>query len=210
MNRRLSKCRKKRNQRGFSLTEIVIVVLVILIVAAISIPNMVKAWYDSQLRTCAFEISDLIQQARMYATKQNKTVTVRFQVNNGVTQAYIDVNNNGSWDPNANPREPIIDLGRQFTMAAGAPGGSGGNPTSYVLPGDSLNGTPCDNTCTLGFSSRGLPCSYISGTPGTCSTPAANYFVYYIQDGQSNGWGAVSVSKAGRSNGLLWNGTSWN
>ena len=59
MNRRLNKCRKKRNQRGFSLTEIIIVVLVILIVAAISIPNMVKAWYDSQLRTCAFEISDL-------------------------------------------------------------------------------------------------------------------------------------------------------
>ena len=33
MNRRLNKCRKKRKQRGFSLTEIIIVVLVILIVA---------------------------------------------------------------------------------------------------------------------------------------------------------------------------------
>jgi len=94
---------QKRKQRGFSLTEIIIVVLVILVVGAISIPNMVKAWYDSQLRTCAFELSDLIQQARMYATKQNKTVTVRFQVTSGVTQAYIDVNNSGSWDPNANP-----------------------------------------------------------------------------------------------------------
>src|SRR5712672_679864 len=141
MNRRLNKCRKKRNQRGFSLTEIIIVVLVILVVAAISVPNMVKAWYDSQLRTCAFEISDLIQQARMYATKQNKTVTVRFQVSNGVTQAYIDVNNSGSWD---SANEPIIDLGRQFTMAAGAPAGSGGNPASYVLPGDATTGTPCD------------------------------------------------------------------
>src|SRR5258708_38781373 len=125
MNRRLNRCRKKSNQRGFSLTEIIIVVLVIMVVAAISVPNMVKAWYDSQLRTCAFELSDLIQQARMYATKQNKTVTVRFQVTNGVTQAFIDVNNNGSWDATAVPAEPIIDLGRQFTMAAGAPGGSG-------------------------------------------------------------------------------------
>ena len=135
MNRRLNKCRKKRNQRGFSLTEIIVVVLIILIVAAISIPNMVKAWYDSQLRTCAFEISDLIQQARMYATKQNKTVTVRYQVSNGVQQAYIDVNNNGSWDST----EPIIDLGRQFTMASGAPAGSGGNPSSYVLVGDTID-----------------------------------------------------------------------
>ena len=203
MNRRLNKSRKKRNQRGFSLTEIIVVVLIILVVAAISIPNMVKAWYDSQLRTCAFEISDLIQQARTYATKQNKTVTVRYQVSNGVQQAYVDVNNNGSWDST----EPIIDLGRQFTMASAAPAGSGGNPSSYVLVGDTSTGTPCDNTCTLGFSARGLPCSYSSGT---CSTPAASYFVYYIQDGQSNGWAAVAVTKAGRSNGLVWNGSAWN
>jgi len=203
MNRRLNKSRKKRNQHGFSLTEIIVVVLIILVVAAISIPNMVKAWYDSQLRTCAFEISDLIQQARTYATKQNKTVTVRYQVSNGVQQAYVDVNNNGSWDST----EPIIDLGRQFTMASAAPAGSGGNPSSYVLVGDTSTGTPCDNTCTLGFSARGLPCSYSSGT---CSTPAASYFVYYIQDGQSNGWAAVAVTKAGRSNGLVWNGSAWN
>jgi prepilin-type N-terminal cleavage/methylation domain-containing protein len=203
MNRRLNKSRKKRNQRGFSLTEIIVVVLIILVVAAISIPNMVKAWYDSQLRTCAFQISDLIQQARTYATKQNKTVTVRYQVSNGVQQAYVDVNNNGSWDST----EPIIDLGRQFTMASAAPAGSGGNPSSYVLVGDTSTGTPCDNTCTLGFSARGLPCSYSSGT---CSTPAGSYFVYYIQDGQTNGWAAVAVTKAGRSNGLVWNGSSWN
>src|SRR5882762_7318930 len=114
MNRGWTNGRKKRNQGGFSLTEFIMWVLVILVVAAISVPNMVKAWYDSQLRTCAFELSDLIQQARMYATKQNKTVTVRFQVTSGVTQAYIDVNNNGSWD---STNEPIIDLGRQFTMA---------------------------------------------------------------------------------------------
>ena len=203
MNRRLNKGRKKRKQRGFSVTEVVVVVLIILIVAAISIPNMVKAWYDAQLRTCAFEISDLIQQARTYATRQNKTVTVRYQVTNGVQQAYVDVNNNGSWDST----EPIIDLGRQFTMASGAPAGSGGNPSSYVLVGDTSTGTPCDNTCTLGFSARGLPCSYSSGT---CSTPATSYFVYYIQNGQTNGWAAVAVTKAGRSNGLVWNGSSWN
>jgi prepilin-type N-terminal cleavage/methylation domain-containing protein len=203
MNRRLNKCRRKPNQRGFSLTEIIVVVLIILVVAAIAIPNMVKAWYDAQLRTCAFEISDLMQQARTYATKKNTTVTVQYQISNNVQQAYIDLNNNGKWDTG----EPIIDLGRQFTMASAAPAGSGGNPSSYVLVGDTSTGTPCDNTCTLGFSARGLPCSYSSGT---CSTPAASYFVYYIQDGQKNGWAAVAVTKAGRSNGLVWNGSSWN
>jgi prepilin-type N-terminal cleavage/methylation domain-containing protein len=196
--------KKQARMRGFSMTELAVVVLIILIVAAIAIPNMVKSWYDSQLRSSAFELSDMIQQARMLAEKKNTTVTIRYQTTNNVQQAYIDQNNDGA----RQSTEPIIDLGRQFTMASGAPGGSSGNPSSYVLVGDTSNGTPCDNTCTLGFSARGLPCSYSSGT---CSTPAASYFVYYITDNQTNkGWAAVVVTKAGRSNGLVWNGASWN
>jgi len=184
------------------------VVLVILVVAAISVPNMVKAWYDSQLRTCAFELSDLIQQARMYATNRQNG-HVRFQVTSGVTQAYIDVNNTGSWDPNGNPREPIIDLGRQFTMAA-EPRGAAAVTRPHTFFRETRRPERPVTTPALLASFAGLPCSYVSGTPGTCSTPAASYFVYYIQDGQSNGWGAVSVSKAEGAMACYGNGTSWN
>jgi len=47
MNRRLNKCDKSATSVGFILTELSIVVLVILL-GTVSIPNMVKAWYDSQ------------------------------------------------------------------------------------------------------------------------------------------------------------------
>lgn len=202
----LSHSKRQRDSlsRGFSVVELIVVLLVALIIAAIALPNMISAWYDIQLRGSASQVADLFQQARMLAAKNNTTYSVRFQVTNGVQRVFIDLNNNGAWDVG----EPAIDLGRQIVGAAGAPGGGNGLPNNYVLPGDTSVGAPCDNTCILAFSSRGLPCNY--SAPPTCTTPAASYFVYYFQDNRPNGWSAVAVTKAGRSKTLLWNGTSWN
>jgi len=190
-------------ETGISLVEISVTLLIALIIAAIAIPNMMSAWYDIQLRGAASQVADLMQQARMLAAKNNTIYSVRFQVNNGVQRAYIDLNNNGALDAG----EPYIDLGRQIFAAAGAPNGGNGLPTPYVLVGDSTAGNPCDNACILAFSSRGLPCNYTN--PPTCTTPAATYFVYYFQDNRPTGWSAVAVTKAGRSKTILWNGTSW-
>ena len=189
---------------GFSLPELCVVVLIALIIAAIAIPNAITAWYDMQLRSASSEVASLMQQTRMLAAKKNATYSIRYSVLNGVQRIFIDLNNNGTLDAG----EPYIDLGRQIIAAAGAPSGGSGLPTPYVLTGDTTSGTPCDNTCILAFSPRGLPCNYTN--PPTCSTPSASYFVYYFQDSRPNGWTAVYVTKAGRSKSLLWNGTSWN
>jgi prepilin-type N-terminal cleavage/methylation domain-containing protein len=196
------RCQQDSSEGGFSMVEVTVVLLVVLIIAAIALPNMIQAWYDIQLRGSASQVADLMQQARMLAAKNNATYSVRFQIANGVQRAYIDRNNNGVLDAG----EPYIDLGRQIVSAAGAPGGNG-QPTPYALPGDTSVGNPCDNTCVIAFSPRGLPCNYT--TPPTCTTPAASYFVYYFQDARPNGWSAVAITKAGRSKALLWNGAIW-
>lgn len=205
----------EKRQQGFSTLELLVVIAIVAVVAAITVPGMVQTYYDLKLRATAGQVADLMQQARMIAARGNFSpgVAIRYRVTNGVQQVYADVNNNGQWDTWTTPRggvqiEPIVDLFR-FQAAAGAPNGSGGAPPAFVDNMDTSIGPPCDNTCTLMFSPRGLPCNY--AVANVCSTPSPSYFVYYFQDGRPNGkgWCAVLVSKAGRTKILIWNGTSW-
>ena len=196
----------KCKNSGFSTVELTIVVAIILIVGGLVIPNSLQMWYDMELKSYTAQTADIMQQARMLAAKNNQKYCIGFQVNNNIQQAWIDLNCNGTLDAG----EPYIDLGRTVLAASGAPNGSGGQPTAYTLVGDTTSGTPCDNTCTLAFSQRGLPCKWDTTTsPPTCATPAATYFVYYFQDGRPTGWSALLVTKAGRTRSFLWNGSGW-
>jgi len=202
--------RKRNHQRstqvGFSTVELVIVVAIILIVSGLVLPNVMQIWLDMELKAYTAETADLMQRARMMAAKNNATYPIGFQVSNGVQQVYIDLNRNGQLDAN----EPYIDLGRVVMAASGAPSGGSGQPSAFTYAMDTSTGTPCDNSCTVAFHPRGLPCKYdITTSPPTCATPAASYFVYYFQDSRPNGWSAVLVTKAGRTKSLLWNGSSW-
>lgn len=193
-----------RGAAGFSLLELVIVVAIILTLAGFLIPGLMQALYNTQLKNAASEVADFMQQAKILAAKNNGTYSLGYRVLKGDQQVFIDFNNNGILDPN----EPVITLPNQITAAPGAPTGSNGQPTPYKLATDTSTGNPCDNTCTMAFSPRGLPCNY--STPPTCSTPAATYFVYYFTSTRTKVWSAVLVTKTGRSKSLTWNGTSWN
>jgi prepilin-type N-terminal cleavage/methylation domain-containing protein len=195
--------RQKETQTGFTLLELLIVIAIILVVGGMTIPNMVQTWYNLQLRSTTADVTSLMQQTRIQAARANVSpgIPIRYQVTGRMQQVYADFNNNGRWDVG----EPIINLPR-IAAAAAAPNGGSGTPPAYVDTMDTSAGPPCDNTCTLAFSPRGLPCNLIGAT---CTTPAASYFVYYFQDNRPNGWSAVLVSKAGRTKTLLWNGTSW-
>jgi Tfp pilus assembly protein FimT len=193
-----------RHARGISIVELVIILALVLIIAGAAVPQVMQIIYNVRLRNAAVEVADLMQQARISAARKNATYPVRFQTNSGTQQAYIDLNNNSSLDAG----EPFIDLPAGMVAASGAPTGSGGQPSAYVLVGDTSSGTPYDNTNILAFSPRGLPCEF-SSSP-TCTTPATTYFVFYFNDQRPNGWSAVLVTKSGRTRALFWNGTTWN
>jgi Tfp pilus assembly protein FimT len=175
-----------------------------LCLAAIAMPKFIQISYDIRLRSGAANLSGLMQQARILAAKQNAVYTIAYQAVGTVEVACVDLNVNGTCDAN----EPTVTFARPVVPAAAAPSGGGGQPAPYVLVGDTGT-TVYTNGTTLGYSSRGLPCSY-SG--GTCLTPAAGYFVYYLTDtrpGGLSGWAAVIVTRSGRSKVSVWNGSSW-
>jgi prepilin-type N-terminal cleavage/methylation domain-containing protein len=194
--------------RGFSLIELLIVVFIVLVIGAIVIPNVLLAVTNLKLRASASDLSGLMQQARILAAKNNATYAILYGTRNGAQIAYVDLNGNGAYDVG----EPLVEFSGTTVPAAGAPSGGGGQPPAYVLAGDTGAGS-YDNTSTLGFTGRGLPCKYdTTTTPPTCSTPPALYFVYYLTDTRTTqpGWAGIVVTKSGRCKIVMWNGAAWN
>ena len=220
-NIREQACRQRGRTGGFTLIELVLVMFIILVITAIGLPNVMLMVANAKLRGSASDLAGLMQQARILAAKNNPqnpptaVYPVRYTVRNRAQIAYVDMNNTSTWDSgiiinNVTVNEPGIEFGGSVVLAAGPPSGAGGQPTPYVLAGDSSTGGPFTNTNTLAFTSRGLPCDF--STPPTCNSPAPSYFVYYLTDTRIGkaGWAAVVVTKGGRTKVVVWNGATWN
>src|SRR5258708_24168895 len=171
---------------GFSLIELLIVVFVVMVVAAIAVPNILLAVSNIRLRASAGDLAGLMQQARIMAAKNNPTTPiavypVRYRVRNGARIAYIDLNGDGAWSPSVTVNgvtlsEPLIEFSGTVVPAAGAPSGTGGQPSQYVLAGGTvIGGASVGNNKDIAFTPQGFSFDY--NPPPTCSTPAATYFV---------------------------------
>lgn len=86
-------------QSGFSLIELMVVVVIILIVAGIAMPNIFRAMREYRLNNAGVEVANLIQQGRYQAVRLNRDVIVRFTCP-GVLPvvAWVDLDNDGVLD----------------------------------------------------------------------------------------------------------------
>ena len=74
---------KSRNQeRGFTVIEITVIVLVIGALVAFAAPKITNAMREYRLAIAVRQISDLIQRAKTQAMSDNKTVTLRVDTAN--------------------------------------------------------------------------------------------------------------------------------
>jgi prepilin-type N-terminal cleavage/methylation domain-containing protein len=183
-----------KSEKGYSLIEMMMVVVISLVTAAIAIPTTANTIANMSLRGAASSFASLAQQGRLAAVQKNATYTLLFGTNN----AYVDLNGNSSY----NSGEPIVEFGGKVNQAS-APTGS--NPTKVDATGGPLGWTATSGN--VSFNARGLPCNSSASPCGT----NVNY-IFYFTDNRAfgaNGWAAVSITAAGRIKQWWWNGSSW-
>jgi prepilin-type N-terminal cleavage/methylation domain-containing protein len=188
----------RRPARGFSMVELVIVVAITLVVAAIAVPQILQATQNFKLRSSASGLSGIIQKARMLAVARNGFYPVLTTTSGGATVAFIDMNGSGTMNTTAENTNIFL-------------------PDNVVL--DPMGSHPSDTTVLNGltavyslprFNPRGLPCFVASGV---CNAdPARMYITFLRQDRPVGGpgWAAINVTPAGRVQVWTWDGSKWN
>ncbi len=196
--------RKQRSssEQGFSLVELVMVVAILLVIAAVATPYMINVIADIRLRGGMSSLAGVFQECRSDSIKKNRLMSTHFTVLSNGPVAYVKDTTVSS--PTLSPSDPQAQLGAPVTQVQDLTSVTGA-PTALdntILGFSPSNGDPT-------FNPRGLPCSY-SSSSGLCATPIG--YVYYFTDSRPNGghgWGAVTISPAGRIKVWMWNGSNW-
>jgi prepilin-type N-terminal cleavage/methylation domain-containing protein len=188
---------------GFSLIELMIVVAVFVLIAALGIPTFSSTLNRMKLRGTAQELSELYQQARMRAVQDDSYYEVLLSAD--AKQAYVDLNGNGT------PGVLVLQSPAAVSFNnAGAPAG---------LDEKALGFTPAQTETSLMFdqdgvsrpglawSSRGFPCQRTSAT-SVCQ-PGVGWVQYLRQDGVRPAYAAVVVNPAGRVRVWSYEGGVW-
>jgi len=179
--------------RGFSVTELVVVITILLILAGIAVPEVMNAVYMSHVRGAADNLSVLIQQARMTAEQHDVTIPLYATAvgTDSVQGAFI------SCSASACPNAPTWQSGDAYV----AYGADVSNSAQASAPAELNPGFVPEAAGTVLYLS---PLGRAYKSSGVSYTMSKG-FVYYLSDSH-NDWAAVSVSPLGRSKVWIYTG----
>jgi prepilin-type N-terminal cleavage/methylation domain-containing protein len=210
---RADKSRGLTAVRGFSLIEVLIVVSIMFIAAAVVIPTASTALRGIRLSSSGASYADLLQQARVRAVRDDRYYSVISvpATSSAPGSAFVDLNGNGKYDPDQH--EPEMVFAQSVTPKSLDSGPALTNlELAFLPPGqasvDSVNAGRAANGPTFG--PRGLPCTpTTTGGYTTCPFLTATSYVTFIQNTDGGAWEAVTVTPAGRIREWRYDGTNW-
>jgi len=190
----------RRSSDGFSLLELMIVVAIILILAAFTVPKLMVQVYAIRVRYAATDLSGVLQGTRMEAVRKNTYYSLQPVAGNPVLVQVVDRNS-----AVVNSVPPAV-LGNGIAYSYGSGSGAPGE-SAFIT---SLNFSTAPSSPGLpSFNARGLPC-VASG--GTCSVTAGQGLVFFLSGTSaagSLGWTAVAVTPSGHCEVFAYDGTNW-
>lgn len=186
------------SRNGFSLPELLIVLSIALVAAAMAVMSMQNAARSVRLSEAATNYGNLLQKARIRAVQDDKYYSVLTSISS------------------TSPPKAFVDLARSGALAAGdpemvfpqgvVPATSGGAPAlanleaQFLPPGNNSLATIDTTTAGPTFSPRGLPCTPTPGAGGvtTCPSMTPTSYMTFLQNTQDGQWAAITVTPAGR------------
>jgi prepilin-type N-terminal cleavage/methylation domain-containing protein len=182
---------KHKNDRGFSLLELLISVAILVTIAAITVPRAMSTISDIKMRYVAQNLSGLLQSARMQAVRKNTFYMVQPTILASGDAAYYahakgDVYASG---------DPVLPIANDITIHVGT--GSGAPNEGTITCGTGCLFNP--GTDDPSFNARGLPCiGVVNGT--SCPQNPGQGFVLFVSKpaitGSTN-WAAVVITASG-------------
>lgn len=108
---------KRRSDRGFSLVELLVSVIILVILAAIAVPTLLRAYHSYQLGDAASRLSGMMKTTRFSAIQRNTVISCYIQQSGSTWAIWTDLNNDTAEETN----EPQLTIGGVVQMlAAGA------------------------------------------------------------------------------------------
>lgn len=175
---------RQAGHRGFTMIELLTVVAIIFTVAAIGVPKLITAVHASRTRSGADAVLSVVQQARTFAERNNKTVSIYAgTVAGGSAGAFADTTGSGS-----SFHAGDVYATYPANVTSGSYSSAPGNLSSAI-------GFTPSTSATLAFNSLGMESTAVG-------------VVFCVTDVYGD-WAAVSVSPLGRSKVWVWTGAKW-
>lgn len=181
-------------ESGFSMIEMVIVCVIMLIIAGIAVPNIFQTYRNYQLDAAGHSVASLLQQARIQAVKTNLPAYVNYNNTAGGGNMAFVTNDPANKTYTYSALQPDVQLSPAVTFENGPPDPN--TPPNHAELDAYLNAATAPQPGgTIGFNARGLPCIESGGNPAVCTaTPIG--FEWFMQS--VGGWEAVTVTPSGR------------
>jgi prepilin-type N-terminal cleavage/methylation domain-containing protein len=195
----------RRRCRGFSLLELLIVVGIVLVMAALAVPTLMTQVYAIRIQYSARDVSSLLQRARMEAVRKNSFYSMQFVAGNPSEAQVLDKNSV------VVTTIPPAVLGNSVVGYYGL--GNGAPAQATLMTALNFTAAAAGVNTLPSFDARGLPCVATTGSQ-TCVQTLGQGFVFFLSGTSASsgaaGWSAVAVTPSGRCEIFNWDGTNWN